>query len=70
MVLGTIIAFLGYFLLSLGTNYGWVLIVAGVVLFFAGVFMKKILKWEIKKGTGASQIAEDDKGRFIEVHED
>lgn len=70
MVFGTIVALLGIFLLSLGSGYGWVLVIAGAVLFLAGVFMKKLLKWEMKKETGASQIAENEDGQFIEVYED
>lgn len=70
IALGIIVALLGVFLLFLGSGYGWVLVIAGAVLFLAGVFMKKLLKWEMKKETGANQIAEDDKGGFIEVYEE
>lgn len=70
IILGIIVALLGVLLLSLGSGYGWVLIIAGAVLFLAGVFMKKLLKWERKRETGANQIAEGEDGSFIEVYEE
>jgi hypothetical protein len=46
------------------------LVAGGFILLLIGVFLRRFIKWDMKRTTGASQIAEGSNGEYIEVYEE